>query len=81
MKEKTLEDYVKLIEGMRMPERLTAGLKIAPKQQMVVDASVAEVKDKGYSTVPSFLTRNQIDDLCNQLEPIFAVTGNRKVDD
>ena len=81
MKEKTLEDYVKLIEGMRMPERLTAGLKITPKQQMVVDASVAEVKDKGYSTVPSFLTRNQIDDLCNQLEPIFAVTGNRKVDD
>ena len=81
MKEKTLEDYVKLIEGMRMPERLTAGLKITPKQQTVVDASVAEVKDKGYSTVPSFLTRNQIDDLCNQLDPIFAVTGNRKVDD
>ena len=81
MKEKTLEDYVKLIESMRMPERLTAGLKITPKQQTIVDTSVAEIKDKGYSAVPSFLNQNQVDDLCTKLEPIFSVTGNRQVDD
>ena len=81
MKEESLEEYVKLIEGMRMPERLTADLDLSTKNQSTVEKAVEEIKESGYAIVPSFLSPEKVDELRVSLEPIFALTGNRDVKD
>jgi len=55
MKEESLEEHVKLIEGMRMPERLTADLDLSTENQSIVEKAVEEIKESGYAIVPSFL--------------------------
>ncbi len=75
----SLEHYIELIENMRMPKRLTAGLTLEPAQQATCDQVVAAVRRDGFAIVPDFLDADQLEALRAGLKPIFALTGNREV--
>ena len=76
----SLESYIELIESMKMPQSLTFGFELSSKQQSVVDLCVAQVLERGFSVVSSFLDTAQLELLREGLGPIFALTGNRTVD-
>ena len=81
MAEENLGHYVKLIETMRMPEPLTAGMILSSQDQRAVEKATGEVLAQGFSIVPSFLDSSELDHLRVGLEPIFALTGNRWVEE
>ena len=70
-------EYVKRVESLAAPARLTAGIELSPEQTACSDSAVAEVAENGYAIVEGFLNSDQLDLVRRDLEPIFLMTGKR----
>ena len=79
--QENLEHYIKLVESMRMPEPLSAWLSLDSEEQLNVGRCVEDVHNKGFSILSNFLGVERLEQMRVGLEPIFALTGNRIVDE
>ena len=79
--QENLEHYIKLVESMRMPEPLSAWLSLDSEEQSNVGRCVEDVHNKGFSILSNFLGVERLEQMRVGLEPIFALTGNRIVDE
>lgn len=78
--EESLAHYIGLIEKMQDPEKLTSGLELNAEETKTVELAVDEVRDQGFAVVEGFLSLDRLEGLREALAPVFALTGNRKVD-
>ncbi|MCZ6617695.1 MAG: phytanoyl-CoA dioxygenase family protein [Gammaproteobacteria bacterium] len=69
-------EYVRRVESLAAPEKLTVGIELSAAQKVVRDTAVSEVAAKGYSIIEGFLA-DTLDRICRDLEPIFRMTGKR----
>ena len=79
--QENLEHYIKLVESMRMPEPLSAWLSLDSEEQSNVGRCVEDVRNKGFAILSNFLGVERLEQMRVGLEPIFALTGNRIVDE
>ena len=79
--QENLEHYIELVESMRMPEPLTAWFSLDSEEQSNVGRCVEDVRDKGFAILSNFLGVERLEQMRVGLEPIFALTGNRIVDE
>ncbi len=70
-------EYVRRVESLAAPEKLTTGIELSAKQIVLRDTAVADVAANGYTIVEGFLELDRLDNICRDLEPIFRMTGKR----
>ena len=64
-----------------MPEPLSAWLSLDSEEQSNVGRCVEDVRNKGFAILSNFLGVERLEQMRVGLEPIFALTGNRIVDE
>jgi len=70
-------EYVRRVESLEAPEKLTSGIELSAGQAALRDKTVAEVKAQGYSILEGFLKSDRLDEVRRELEPVFRMTGKR----
>lgn len=71
---------VKRVKALSAPKPLTHGLVPDHRNREVIDKATAEVKELGYAIIPGFLSKQRLNLLRNDLEPIFEQSGIRNAD-
>ena len=71
---------VKRVKALSAPKPLTHGLDPDHRNREVIDKATTEVKELGYSIIPGFLSKQQLNRLRNDLAPIFEQSGIRNAD-
>ncbi|MDE0757334.1 MAG: hypothetical protein OSB45_04165 [Pseudomonadales bacterium] len=71
---------VKRVKALSSPKPLTHGLIPDHRNRAVIDKATAEVKELGYAIIPGFLSKQRLNLLRNDLEPIFEQSGIRNAD-
>lgn len=72
-------DYIRRVESLRNPRRLTHDLVLSDSAQAQVDSAIAAVDRDGYAIIEGFLAPAQLEQVRQALEPIFDQTGIRDV--
>ena len=76
-KEFDFAEYVRRVESLAAPEKLTAGIELTAEQKALRDKAVTEVEVQGYSIVEGFLKSDRLDEVRRELAPVFQMTGKR----
>lgn len=71
---------VKRVKALSAPKPLTHGLDPDHRNREVIDKATAEVKELGYAIIPGFLSKQRLNLLRNDLEPVFEQSGIRNAD-
>ena len=71
------EDYVRRVSSLRPPLPLTHGMELTGIDVERVSNAVADVASKGYAIIPEFLSSTWLARVREEMEPIFAMTGER----
>lgn len=79
-KDKELQRIIGNIEGRYKPQSLTRDIELTDGQQATVDKTVEEVHEIGFSYFEDFITPEEVDQLREDLAPIFDIIGNRDND-
>mgnify|MGYP001408412517 CR=1 FL=1 len=72
-----LQRIIGNIENRYKPQSLTRDIELTEEQQAIVDNTVEEVRENGYCYIENFLSPQEVETLREDLEPIFAIVGNR----
>lgn len=75
--EAELSEYVRRVESLRPPDRLTTGLDLDDSERALVAAAVAGAERDGYAIVPGFLGTCRLQETRRAMEPIFQQTTSR----
>ena len=70
-------EYVKRVESLQAPAKLTAGIDLSAERRMHVDSVVSDVREHGYAIVEAFLAPDRLEQVRQDMEPIFRRTGSR----
>lgn len=70
-------DYVKRVEALRPPDKLTTGIELDEEQLACVDRAVADVERNGFAIVEGFLSPERLERTRREMEPIFEMTTHR----
>lgn len=71
------QEYVQRVASLSPPEPLTDGIVLTDVESRSVSKAVSEVASSGYSIVPGFLSSDTLARVRDEMEPIFAMTGQR----
>jgi ectoine hydroxylase-related dioxygenase (phytanoyl-CoA dioxygenase family) len=73
------EAYIKRVESLAAPPPLTEGIELSPADEARVANAVSDIEELGFAIVHDFLGEERLERVRNEMEPIFAQTGERDV--
>ena len=74
-------DYVERVNSLRPPRPLTEGLEVDATNSARVKKAVEDVERQGFAIIQDFLSKQDLDAICEQMTPIFEMTGTRNAND
>ena len=74
-------DYIERVNSLRPPRPLTEGLEVDATNSARVKKAVEDVERQGFAIIQDFLSKQDLDAICEQMTPIFEMTGTRNAND